>query len=906
MSMAFRPWKYLFLVIGLLAFSMANAQESRSVSGVLVDSAGVSVAGATVLLSKLPGGTMAGFAYSDSAGVFSIPADSAGSYEVKVTFIGFGTFATEIDLPETGDMDLGEIILHESAYDLNGVVIKGRFRPIVVRNDTIEYDADSFHAGEGATVEDLLKKLPGITVEDDGTVKAQGEEVKQVLVDGKEFFDDDPKVATKNIPADVVDKVQVFDDPSDFTKFTGIKDGEEDKTINLAIKEGKNKGTFGEVKAEYGLDDRYNAGGSLNRFNNRMQLSFLANSNNVSEQAFSIQDYLKFNGSMEDMMSQEIEISELPMNLLNRRGITNSTSGGVNFNYDLSKKTAWRSSYFLDNSNNRTERIMDSGSFLEDGTYLQASNSDEKNELTSHRGNIRLEHKFSKKQELEFRLGGSLSKPFIGGNAFSSSSRSDTLVNISNSNSGISSTIDRWNAQLGYRTKFKKQGRFFTTDLKLDQERREGSGNILNFVGTNDLDTIEQLQLTNGDELSYSASLNYVEPLGKSQYLYLKLKRDQSFRENIKQFYQGTAETDSSLNTLLSNGFDLDLSRNLAGLKYQLNKSKLVCSFGADLQITDLDNKDLVSGDRTRSQYRNVLPNATITWKRSGASNLEARYRTRIRVPEVRQLQPVVDNRDPLNLYLGDPDLDPEYVHDLSVRYHNFNEFYFRSFFAGIQGRLINDVIAERRAVNQELISLTRPINSRAEWELHGYFEYDSPIMDANFKYRLNGDYGTEQYNVLINSLDDRLSVYFVDQRFRLENKKKKTLDWYLAAKGRVRFYRYAESTTYDQELVDFDLTANAKIKFLKNWQVDLKVKQRYYLANTYMNQATLSFLDIELSRHFMDKTLKVYVRGVNLLDETISVQRQLYGNTYSDGTSDRLGSLLLFGLSYKIRSFGK
>ena len=191
-------------------------------AGTLLDTTRTPLLGATVMLNEQGSGKLAGFGISDASGRFSIAVDTLGQYQLKVTFVGYGTFGRSVSVENMGLTELGELVLNPNPELLEGVTIEGQIRPIVIKNDTVEYHADAFIAGENATVEDLLKKLPGVEVEADGTVKAQGEEVQKVLVDGKEFFDKDPKVATRNIPADVVDKVQLYDDASDFSKFTGL------------------------------------------------------------------------------------------------------------------------------------------------------------------------------------------------------------------------------------------------------------------------------------------------------------------------------------------------------------------------------------------------------------------------------------------------------------------------------------------------------------------------------------------------------------------------------------------------------------------------------------------------------------------------------------------------------------
>jgi hypothetical protein len=254
-------------------------------------------------------------------------------------------------------LDLGRIKMQYLTQELEGVVIMGEKNPVTVKKDTIEFNAGSFKTKTNATVEDLLKVMPGMEVETDGTVRAQGEQVQRVTVDGREFFGRDPKLATRNLPADAIEKVQVFDRKSDQAQFTGIDDGQREKTINLELKEEKRKGAFGNLMGGYGTDDRFQATASVNQFSKGKQLSFLGMGNNINEQGFSIGDFMNFSGGTQAMMSGggvNININSggnngggPGVNFGGRQsGITTNYAGGLNFNRDLSKDTKLTSSYF--------------------------------------------------------------------------------------------------------------------------------------------------------------------------------------------------------------------------------------------------------------------------------------------------------------------------------------------------------------------------------------------------------------------------------------------------------------------------------------------------------------------------------------------------------------------------------
>ncbi|HEX8060604.1 MAG TPA: carboxypeptidase-like regulatory domain-containing protein, partial [Cyclobacteriaceae bacterium] len=290
------------LLILFIFPSLAFAQKF-DVHGTLIDTLNNPLPSATIMLLNAKDSSLVNFGISDKAGVFNLKSVAHGKYIFKVSFVGYATY-TQAVAPEAGvtTVDLGRVKLQPQYTQLNEVVVKGEVVPVTVKRDTIEFNATAFKTKANANVEDLLKKLPGIDVESDGTVRAQGEQVQRVTVDGKEFFGRDPKLATKNLPADAVDKVQVFDRKSDQSQFTGIDDGQREKTINLELKEEKRNGAFGTMMGGVGSDNRYQARANINRFTKGKQLSFLGMGNNVNEQGFSIGDYMNFSGGSSSLM----------------------------------------------------------------------------------------------------------------------------------------------------------------------------------------------------------------------------------------------------------------------------------------------------------------------------------------------------------------------------------------------------------------------------------------------------------------------------------------------------------------------------------------------------------------------------------------------------------------------------
>ncbi|HNA57602.1 MAG TPA: carboxypeptidase regulatory-like domain-containing protein, partial [Chitinophagales bacterium] len=356
----------IFLSVGL------NAQV-QNLSGHVFNSESKPVEYATVALLQPQDSTLAFFAITDAEGAFSIKSVKAGTYRLQISFIGFDTYDTLLTTP-LPNTNLGVYILQTAAIGLDAVQVTAERIPIQILGDTLQYNANSFKTAPDASAEELLKKLPGVEVDASGNIKAQGEDVQQVLVDGKEFFSSDPTVATKNLPADAIEKVQVYDKTSDDADFTGVDDGQRSKTINLVLKDGKKSMWLGNAQAGYGTDDRYQTSAKLYRFTKTNQIAALGMLNNVNDFGFSINDYIDFSGGIGNMMrSGGFQISsdnDVPVNFgQSVDGKITSGAAGLNYTYEPDEDHRFNVSYlgngYLRNltQNTRTEQFSELGNF---------------------------------------------------------------------------------------------------------------------------------------------------------------------------------------------------------------------------------------------------------------------------------------------------------------------------------------------------------------------------------------------------------------------------------------------------------------------------------------------------------------------------------------------------------------
>ncbi len=512
----------------IVVFAFANNLYANNIRlrGVVVDSVNSPLQGATVMLLRGDDAKLDSYCVTNRVGEFNLRTTSKGELKLQITYIGYGSFVKPIQILETDtEINLNRIVLQSVTHNLEGVLVS-KVIPIRMNRDTVEYSSAAFKTPPNANVEELLKKLPGIEVDKDGSIKAYGEDVKNIFVEGKQFFEGDPKIATRNLSADIVNKVQVFDKKSDFTEFTGVEDGEMSKAINLKLKDGKNRGLFGNVKVEGAAELQYNAGFNLNRFTDKIQLSSIGNTNNLNQQAFTIEDYLKFSGALDDAMSGELQSLRIPKNLFQNKGLTQSSIFGTNFNYDVSTKTTIRSNYYFTYSDNVTDEVVNSNSHIDDFSFSTESNAKTRSELMTQNAKIKIKHRINKNQELvylsTFNFTDNENKHSINSNLFESN---DFLKRNSIGSTETDFKTIRWNNSLKYRFRFTKPGRYFSTGVKanlLNDANNSEVENVSTYYHqdqTSNNNVLSQLQSSDLDNYSFNLSADYIEPLGDGYYL---------------------------------------------------------------------------------------------------------------------------------------------------------------------------------------------------------------------------------------------------------------------------------------------------------------------------------------------------------------------------------------------------
>lgn len=904
--------KYLLLSLLVVAGFVASAQK-HVIKGQLVDSLGQSLPNATVLLLNPKDSSLVNFSVGDSDGNFQIKNVNKGEHLFKVTFLGFEPLTKKVIIDDGSSpiIELGRIKMLPASKELKAVEVVAEKAPVTVRHDTIEFNAGSFKTKPNAVVEDLIKKLPGIEVDNDGNITAQGEQVKRVTIDGKNFFGTDPKLATKNLPADAIDKVQLFDKKSDQALFSGIDDGQREKTINLELKEEKRNGAFGTIMAGVGTDDRMQGRANINKFSKSTQFSFLGMGNNINEQGFSIDDYMNFTGGAQQMMRGgpvRIEINGdnsngVPLNLGNRaNGIMTTYAAGLNFNNQFNPKTELNGSYFYNHLDHNKDQSLFRQNTLPGASFNLEQDSRQQNTNDNHRANFTLDHKLDSVNSL--KLNGSFSFNTTDGET-KSTSRSvtpdGTLQNSSDQLYLSNGTNLSFNSSLLWRHKFKKKGRTLSTTALVgitDNQRKGYLDAINNFFGS---EPNEQILKQSNDQSTrtetYSGTFSYTEPIGRRKYL----EANYNYRQNRNTVDRDVYDMNGSeaiFNGNLSNEYSSNYQYHRGGLNFRMNKSKYSLLVGASAQKTLLHG-NLKTEDINKS-YENILPAVRFNYDFSTTKHLGFDYETSVQEPTIQQLQPVLDNSDVLNPYIGNPQLRPSYLQSWRLHFNTFNPMNFISFFAFLDVDYTRNAITNGRSV-ENFVTLTKPVNVDFNRQMTADAHFNFPIQSLHSRLSVGGNYRTQQSINLLNEVPSEINQQTIGGDLRYNYRYKEILDMNLSANKNFQMasYQYQQN---DQLFINSTYSSEINLSFLKNYQFTSSFEYLQYENRKTNFSQDIALVNFSASRYFLKNKVGELRIGVNnLLNKALGVSQTTDVNYVQRQTTNSLGRYFMVSFIYAL-----
>lgn len=912
----------LLLALSLVFFvSWSQAQDTYvQVKGEISDQEEQPLVGATVVALSSLDSTLLSFAISDGNGRFVLNRLPVQPCVLQITYIGYGTFQQDLPL-DTGQktIDLGEIWLSPENLLLEEVVVKSEYIPVLIKGDTVQYQAGAFATRPDDNVEKLLRKLPGVEVERDGSIRAQGEDVENVLVDGKPFFGQNAQVATRNLPADAVEAVEVYDQASEMEEFSGIADGEEEKTINLVLKEDKKSGQFGELSGGYGTDGRYQGRANINRFSGNTQLSLLGSANNLNEPGFSIFDYIDFIGGFERLMDQgggAIRLTEedigVPLDFGNGGGLNTSKALGLNLNHDFGENTTFSTNYFGSRLQRDLQRSFTRDNFLNDGGFSSVGMNTEDSRSDGHRLNIDFDHDIGEKQRL--LLWSSLS--LNTSQNFSARQLANTAENeipLSESDQSNTYRPERWSADvnLQYLLKFKKPGRLFTTSIDWGQQDDDAEQRIFNRNRFWDIDSevwlgdsLNQRQVRADKEDYWQLRWSYTEPLNDHWYWQNRLTVASEKQKRDKDFLDLT-DNKEVRNLILSGDFDRAFNQQYleTGLLYNGTKSRLNFSLVGQRALLNTQGTMAVNKDRTLWY---LLPRAGWEYEITGSKNLDVRYRTNIVAPALDQLQTLVDNTNALNVFQGNPNLQPEYRHNFSVGLTIIDAFSFTNFFANLQSTYVNNRIVNSLAIDSLLRQVTQPVNTDYEWQNRLYASFSTPIKSLDIALRLRGNVSFTQGLVLVNTLEDQVDRWGQEWALSFGNRKKEVLDWELGTRWNYSQASYELQNHFDQNYTRQDWFAVFNWFLPQDWVLGTEVEHQQFSNEDFGQSSQFTLWQASISKSLLkNNRLLLKFSVFDLLNQNTGIDRQNAFNYFEESRANALGRYAMLSATVKIGRVG-
>ncbi|MBK9335246.1 MAG: TonB-dependent receptor [Lewinellaceae bacterium] len=909
--------------IFLLAFSLlcgAVFGQKTVLQGSVTDKSGAALPAVTAVLMTRDS-VLHAFATANDQGRFSLKAKIAGQYLLQITYLGYTTHWQAVTVePGKTEMDLGRIHLEISTEVLPAVEISAERDPMRISRDTVEYNAAAFKVQPGDAVEELLKKMPGIEVQRDGTVKAHGEDVKNVLVDGKEFFGKDTRVATQNLPAEAVDKVQVYDKKSDMAEFTGIEDGQDERTINLKLKEGHKDGYFGKGDAGAGTEGRYEGKFNLNRFTPGDRLSVIGMANNTNQQGFSMDDYMQFMGGIGAMMSGgggRIQIGGdggggIPLNTgQGVQGIRTSLAGGLNWSKDFSKNTELTASYFVNRFRNDLDLSSNSQNLGAGGLFTGTEAEDQLSRNFGHNLSVHFRHRIDSFQSLVLRANSGLNDA-----SFDSRGTTAAFNSLGNlQNEGQRDYRSEGNnyslrSSLQYRRRFRKPGRAAVAQgsFNLNDRQQDGSLFAVNRLFTQPVltDTIRQRQdVADGGE-QYGLSLTYTEPLGRRRYLEVNASRQNYTNDNRRDFFD-LLPGGEVRNENLSNHFRRGYIYDRAGVNLMVNRNKYKLTGGVAFQQSRLENTVVGENRPFNARFSRFLPALFGEYEFATAHNLNFGYTTRFTEPSPEQLQPVVNNSDPLNIYIGNPNLQPEYTHELRTGYFLYDQFSFTSFFANLTGTYTTDKITNATTIDSLLRRTVTPLNVEREMALRGSLQFGAPIRPLKLKFKVQVNSSLAQRILFVNDVRNDVRDWRNGLDFALENRNKDVVDALAGIRLNTTSTDWSVSADLNQQYTNHAWYGEMRYTPAKRWMLETQFDYTVYSEEAFGERTAIPLWRAGVTHYFLkNNRARVRLSVFDLLAQNQGITRSSSLNYVEQQRANALGRYFLLTFGYSLAGFDK
>lgn len=915
----------------------AQQQAARAISGKLVDQETEQpIPQANIrVLQKADSAFVTGKASGDD-GSFSIPVRN-GSYIVQVSFIGYHDLFEEVQINNSNpQVELGTLPMVRDDILLSETVVTAKAPEIVIRGDTLEYNAASYKLTESAVVEDLLKKMPGVEVDSDGKITVNGREITKILVEGEEFFSSDPTVASRNLPAKMVDRLQVLERRSEMARMTGFDDGEEENVINLTVLPGMKEGLFGNAFAGYGSKERYEANGMVNYMKDTDQYTFLGGVNNTNNTGFSDIASSMFGGmggpsgpggGMGRGMGMGMGggMGGGPgMMFGGQSGISTSANGGGNFSKQFATnfKLGGNARYgYTDNdvrSNVFTRNLLSTGNTLEQ----------EKNVTNNRSQNFNMEFRMEWEPDslttIIFRPNASLynNNRNATGDYFTQRESNNDTINQGDSRYLSEGKGSNLGGNIDFSRQISPQGRIISAHLRADRGISENNGSNLSntyYFGSRPDDIIDQRFTNTSNNTSWRAFFSYVEPVGRANYIQLAYQ----YAQNISESDRDTRSLDDQGNyTVLDSAYSKRLENRFSNQEVEINFRSVRENYdyilGFSVQPSKSLSKTFIGTKQIHDTQQNVVnyaPMAQFNYRWSRTRNLRLRYFGNTDQPSVTQLSPVVDVSDPLNLSYGNPDLKPSFTHRLNFQYRTSNPEKASSFTAfGNMNYMTNDIVSS---------TITDPSTGRKEstfknvsgnWNSNGRVMFNVPLKNIKFSIfsmtfasynRSNGFSGYytkgSEEPVIEKNLNQRVNLM---ETMGL-NYRSDLLDF--SIRGNVNFNNVTNSLEGQRDQQYFNYGGSANATLYLPWDLTIESDINYATNSGYTDgfEQNEWLWNASIQKQlFKQKNGTIRLKIYDILQQRSNISRSVTSNYIRDSTTNTLTSYFMVHFVYRFNIF--
>jgi len=905
------------------------AQTDYSVEGTVVDTASsLALAKSSIVLVHAKDSMLYRFTRTDPEGNFKLNGLDTGEYVLFATFPEYADYVEQFRLDSTASTVHFDIGLVLRAQLLEEVLVNRR-QAITIKGDTTEYDAASYVIQPNAKVEDLLKQLPGIQVDQDGKITAQGQTVNKVLVDGEEFFGDDPTLVTRNLRGDMVDKVQLYDKRSDQAEFTGIDDGERSKTINIKLKEDKKKGYFGKVDAGAGTNEMYQGQAMFNRFDNRQRFSAFGTIGNTGRTGLSWQDADRYapSGSttiMEDggimiMMGGGGDDIESWGGRYDGRGIPSALNGGVFYS------NKWNDGRRSINGNYKIGELSVKGSSntitendLPTGAINTVSDQTFDRRIFRQRGGAIFDMQFDSTSTLKITFDGTLRN--------GETSQFDQSIGTDGDgmrlNQSMRRTTNDTEGQQAFLTalwtkKLRKQGRTVSWELNETIDQSKANGFLLSensFYAEGEVDSIlvvDQMKINDTRSSVFNSNVTYTEPFTKTLSLVLNYRLTASNGTSLRQSFNpvGTDGYYAELDSLFSNDFKLNQLSNQLGAIFNFKKGKSTVNFGTRLSRVQFDQTDRYADSRFERHFTNHNPQLRWQYRFSQQKSFTLSYNGNNTQPSINQIQPVRVNDDPMNIVLGNPDLEPSFTNRFSASYNSFkvigNQYLFLS---GSFSNTLNPIVSNRYtdSVGRSTFQYANlddktPVN----YYFWSNFSKNIKAINVDVGGGLNAN-GNVYYN-LTNGELNRVQSSSYSATASLRKFVRQKFDFSLNGGPSYSYGRSSLQTDRDNN--GWGWNGNYSFNIYLPLKFQISSEGRYnYTAPTQLFEESLErfIIDASVSKKFLkDETLKLTVGMNDILNQNVGFNRSASNNMFVQNRYTTITRFLMFSLTWDFNKMG-